>query len=498
MAEIYKQTVSAERVPSGIAGFDQLLQGGFFKGETYLLMGQPGAGKTIFGNQICFNHVANGGRAIYMTLLAETHSRMLTHMQSFEFYSAEPLANQLSYISGSSILEQKGLDALLTLIRKEVRKQHATLLVIDGTITIEQNATSLRERKDFLHALNIIAELVGCVALLLMQCDRDRYDQPEHTMVDGLIQLSASLNDIRAMREIQIHKFRGGRFLEGRHLYTIKDQGFIIYPRTEEALKPLALPSKSPLMPETSETKMGFGLGSLDEMIHGGVPIGSSTMVLGSPGTGKTLLGLHFLYQGVSEGQQGLYFGFSETPKQLRQRMNHLLLSPLQNSKTSPPENTIPRGNRSTTHTKNSRDSAEKQNTTASPERLNIFFPTIFTALRSMDVTTIWAVEQADLFTSDIVMPELISKMASQVENIVFLRHVELYSQLYHLISIMKMRQSGYDPSIREFRITDHGLDVASTFKSTESILTGIARPRESPPASSFGIGETSIQGEQQ
>src|ERR1700710_546714 len=134
MSEISKQSVSIERVPSGIAGFDQLLQGGFFKGETYLLMGPPGAGKTIFGNQICFNHVANGGRAIYMTLLAETHSRMLTHMQSFEFYTAEPLANQLSYISGSSTLEQKGLDALLTLIRKEVRKQHATLLVIDGTI----------------------------------------------------------------------------------------------------------------------------------------------------------------------------------------------------------------------------------------------------------------------------------------------------------------------------------------------------------------------------
>lgn len=544
MTEISKQTVSIERVPSGIAGFDQLLQGGFFKGETYLLMGPPGAGKTIFGNQTCFNHVANGGRAIYMTLLAETHSRMLTHMQSFEFYTAEPLANQLSYISGSATLEQKGLDALLTLIRKEVRKQHATLLVIDGTTTIEQTATSLRERKDFLHALSMIAESVGCVILLLMQFDRNRYDQPEHTMVDGLFQLSAYLDDMRSMREIQVHKFRGGGFLEGRHLYAIRDKGFIVHPRTEEVLKPLELPSTSPLMSKASEANMEFGLERLDEMMHGGVPIGSTTMVLGSPGTGKTLLGLHFLNQGVSEGQQGLYFGFSETPEQLRQRMSHFLHPPLQNHKTSPPQD-----NSATTNTKRSGASSQKQNmegmhtndlleilwqppmedtidvlaerlietvrqrkvrrlfidglagfqnTTASTERLRGFLAAIFTTLRTMDVTTIWAVELADLFTSDVVMPVLVSKMAIQVENIVFLRHVELYSQLYRLISIMKMRQSGYDPSIREFRITDRGLDVASTFKSAESILTGIAHPRESPPASSFGISETSIQEEQQ
>ena len=273
-------------------------------------------------------------------------------------------------------------------------------------------------------------------------------------------------------------------------------------------------------------------------------------MVLGSPGTGKTLLGLHFLYQGVSEGQQGLYFGFSETPEQLRQRMNHFLRSPLQSPKTSPPQESFTlRGKSAITNTKRSWDHtgehntedmhtndlletlwqpptedtidvlAERlietvrqrkvrrlfidglagfQNTTASPERLNGFLAAIFTTLRTMDVTTIWAVELADLFTSDIVMPELVSKVAVQVENIVFLRHVELYSQLYRLISIMKMRQSGYDPSIREFRITDHGLDVASTFKSAESILTGIARPREFPPTSSFGISETSIQEEQQ
>jgi circadian clock protein KaiC len=537
MSEISQQTVSTERVPSGIAGFDQLLQGGFFKGETYLVMGPPGAGKTILGNQICFNHVANGDRnAIYMTLLAETHSRMLTHMESFEFYTPEPLANQLSYISGYSTLDQQGLDALVTLIRKEVRRQHATLLVIDGTVTIEQNAATLRERKDFLHALSVVTETVGCTTLLLMQSDRDVYDQPEHTMVDGLFQLTARLNDMRSTRELQVHKFRGSNFLEGRHLYTITHKGFVVHPRTEEVLKEQKLPLPSTLTAVASTDKLGFGLARLDEMMKGGVSMGNSTMVMGAPGTGKTLLGLHFLYQGVREGQQGLYFGFSETPAQLRRRMTHLLHFPQAQAQHDghAPVNSMQQGSNDHSMKQSveellSSDLLEMlwqpptedlidvlaerliatiqqrgvkrlfidglagfQNTTASPERLAGFLSAIFSSLRSLDVTTIWAVELADLFSADIIMPDLVSKMAAQVENIMFLRHVELYSQLYRLISIMKMRQSGYDPSIREFRITDQGLDVDSTFKSAESILTGIARPREAPRVSEFEISGSS------
>ncbi|GER91733.1 recombinase [Dictyobacter vulcani] len=212
MTENYHELARIERVPSGIAGFDQIIHGGLLKGETYLIMGAPGAGKTIFGNQLCFNHVAAGGRAIYMTVLAETHSRMLSHMQSFDFFSSEPIADKLTYLSGYSTLEQQGLDALLTLIRKEVRRHRASLLVIDGMITIEQNANSLSERKEFLHSLSVITEAVGCTTVLLMQYEKMAYDQPEHTMVDGLFNLSSHLSDSRWIRELQVHKFRAVAF----------------------------------------------------------------------------------------------------------------------------------------------------------------------------------------------------------------------------------------------------------------------------------------------
>ena len=113
---------SLERIPSGIAGLDRILYGGFFKGDSYLIVGPPGVGKTILGNQLCFHHVANGGRALYVTLLAETSSRMLAHLRSLTFFTPRLIGNALSYLSGYSVLEQEGLRALMTLLRNEVRR----------------------------------------------------------------------------------------------------------------------------------------------------------------------------------------------------------------------------------------------------------------------------------------------------------------------------------------------------------------------------------------
>ena len=125
MADTADMLPAIERMPSGIAGLDSILHGGFFKGGTYLILGPPGAGKTMLGNQICFNHVASGGRALYVTLLAETHSRMLAHIQSLTFFTPQPIGDTLYYISGYSALEQEGLDALLALIRQEARRSRA-------------------------------------------------------------------------------------------------------------------------------------------------------------------------------------------------------------------------------------------------------------------------------------------------------------------------------------------------------------------------------------
>jgi circadian clock protein KaiC len=481
-----------QRITSGIEGLDRILHGGFLQGGSYLIMGLPGTGKTILSNQFCFHHVANGGRVIYLTLLAETNSAMLANIQSFSFFTLTPIADTLSYLSGYAILEQEGLEGLTTFLLKEIRRHHATLLIIDGAITVKQAAKSVHEWAKFLHNIHVAAEINRCATFLLMPTHEHSPDQPEQAIVDGLITLSARSVDMRTLRELQVLKIRGSQFIEGRHFYAITETGFVVHTRTEAILTVAANDLPGPLTTSTQPTRMRVGISHLDEMLHGGLPSGSATLLLGTSGTGKTLLGTHFLVEGATQEQKGLYFGFNETPAQLLRTMTRFGLaanqyveagliellwqSPIQNSLDILAELLLEAIERQGTQRLFLDGLIGFQSAIASTERFDLFLTALFTNLRMRNVTVICAVELPDLFSPTVTLPVAISGATAQVENILLLRYVELRSQLYRLISIMKMRDTGYDPAIREFRIHDEGIEVASTFDSAQAILTGIAR----------------------
>jgi circadian clock protein KaiC len=489
-----------QHITSGIGGLDRILHGGFLKGDIYLIMGPPGAGKTILSNQFCFHHVANGGRALYLTLLAETNSALLTNIQSFSFFTLAPVADTLSYLSGYAILEQEGLEGLTTFLLKEIRRHRTSLLIIDGAITAKQSAKSVHEWAKFLHSIYVTAEINRCTTFLLMPAHGTSLDQPEQTMVDGLIALTTRAVDMRVMRELQVLKIRGSQFVEGRHFYAITEDGFVVHPRTEAMLTitPANLPT--PLTTLERPALMPVGIAHLDEMLHGGLPTGSATLLLGTSGTGKTLLGSHFLVEGAKQGQKGLYFGFNETPAQLLRTMTRFGLdanryietgqlellwqSPIQNSLDVLAELLLETIERQGTQRLFLDGMAGFQYAIASSERFDLFLAALFTNLRIRNVTVVCSVELPDLFSPTITLPAPISGTTTLVENILLLRYVELRSQLYRLISIMKMRDTGYDPAIREFRIQDQGIEVASTFASAQAILTGIARSTDPTPGS--------------
>lgn len=515
MTDTSNQLPVPQRIPSGITGLDRILQGGFLKGGSYLIMGPPGAGKTILGNQLCFNHVAVGGRAIYLTLLAETNSRMFAHIQTFSYFTLTPIADTLSYLSGYSVLEREGLEGLMALLRSEMRSRRATLLIIDGAVTAAQAASTVHEWKKFLYDLNVGAEILGCATFLLMQFEEGPTFQPEQTMVDGLIELKVRSVDMRSIRELQVRKFRGSAFLEGEHNFAITQEGLVVHPRTEAVLAVSQTELPEPLATMEQPTRMGAGITHLDEMLRGGLPSSSMTLLLGSSGTGKTLLGCHFITQGIAQGQKALYFGFNETPAQLMRKMARFNLDasrfvaagqlevlwqpPVQDFLDVLAERLLNAIQRRGVKCLFIDGIGGFQRTAASVERLDLFLTALFTALRTLDVTTVCSVELPDLFGPTVTLPQTISGMTAMIENILLLRYVELHSQLYRLISIMKMRESGYDPAIREFRITDHGIEVASTFASAEAILTGIARYSTVTPGvpPAFGTSGAASQGQQ-
>ena len=165
-----------ERVDTGVPGFDTILNGGFFRGGVYIVEGTPGSGKTILANQICFHRASHGESTIYITLLAESHTRMIAHLRGMEFFRADLISSSIYYISAFKVLEEGGLDALIKSIQQAVHQRAASFVVLDGLVSAEEFAPSPRDFKKFIHELQTITSMTDCTMLMLSSSERTSRD----------------------------------------------------------------------------------------------------------------------------------------------------------------------------------------------------------------------------------------------------------------------------------------------------------------------------------
>lgn len=471
-----------ERIATGVPGLDEVLKGGFYEGAVYIVRGTPGAGKTILANQICFHHARQGKRALFVTLLAENHARMLQHLEQMSFYDAHMIPKYVYYISAFRVLEENGLKGMMDMLRREMRAHDATILVLDGLIAVEETSTSDREFRKFIHELQAHAATAGCCTLLLTNGRRGEY-HPEHTMVDGLITLEDVAYGKRRQRELEVRKFRGSSSLRGRHPFQITDDGLLVHPRPESRfLRNTGIANAG---------RISTGVEQLDAMTNGGLIADSSTLVLGPSGAGKTTLGTAFLSKS-SKAEPGLHFGFYESPERLI--VNARLLGLDLQSLVSAGHLEIlwrPTIERILDSLGNELIEAVRRRkvrrlfidgwggfmaTAETPERLAPFFAAIANELRSLGVTTICAVETENLIGPELRLP--IVGASAITENMIVLRFSEYQSKLRRLISILKIRGGGFDPSLREFEIGPQGLRLVDTFKTAEGVLTGSGTER--------------------
>ena len=478
---------SPGRLPTGIAGLDVVLRGGLVRGGTYLVMGGPGTGKTTLAAQLCFRHVADGGRALFVTLLTESHARLLANLRAFAFFDPAPVGDALYVISGAGELEQGGVDGLSDLLRRTVHERRATLLVLDGLGTVADVAGSPLALKRFLIGLDAAATMLGCTTLLLGPAGDGGAGagaaRPEQAMVDGLLELARVRVGPRTVREVEVHKLRGSPFLEGRHGLAIDDRGLVVHPRTEALLRTpaAAAPPDGPPLP--------LDVAGLDAMLRGGLRAGTATLVLGPTGAGKTLLGLHFLAAGVRRGEPGLHFGFYEMPPRLLRtadafglalgaaaadgRLELLWQPPIEQDLDALAERLLGAVRRRAVRRLVIDGLGGFETAVVYPERRSAFFSALTNELRALGVTTLVCAELARLVGRDLDVS--LQGVSALAENVLLLRAVELRSRLTRLLSIVKLREGDYDPAIRELRITATGIEVADPFEGAEAVLTGLA-----------------------
>ncbi|WP_262032193.1 ATPase domain-containing protein [Microvirga sp. Mcv34] len=473
------------RLVTGVDGLDVVLRGGLVAGSSYIIQGPPGAGKTILSNQIAFHHASSGQHVLYVTLLAESHERLFENLSTLAFFDAGRLGNGIDYISAFTTLRDEGLTAVVKLLRREIARKKSTLLILDGLLNAREKAESNLDVKTFIAELQGHAAFAGCTVLFLTSAQVEE-TSPEHTMVDGVIQLKEEVVGVRSARRLQVRKSRGVKAVHGYHQFEILDRGVVIYPRLEAVL---GQPSRQDC-PTTTRT--GSGIADLDAMIGGGLQLGSSTLVLGPSGTGKTTLGLHFLAHSTPE-ELGLHFGFYETPERLKLKaraigldLDPLLASGALEILWQPSTENLLDGLAYKLLDAVDRRGVKRlfidgfgafDRAAIYPLRLVEFFSALTNELRALSVTTIGTWELADLFSRQIQAPT--PEVSSVIDNLIALRFVDQHAQLRRLISIMKVRDSAFDPSFREFAISDQGVTLPQSFAGSEQVLTGTARPND-------------------
>jgi len=480
-----------ERVPTGVPGLDSILHGGLIRGGIYIVAGTPGAGKTILANQMCAHHVQQGGRAVYLTLLTETHGRMLANLRTLSFFDVAQVGERLHYVSAHRDLEQHGLAGLLQQLRGVVREHRASLLVVDGVVTAEHFAESPFAFKRFIQDLQTWVSIQGCTVLLLKSAPNLETEvRPEHTMVDGILRLQVQSLRQRRVRELLVTKLRGSGYLEGNHSYSVTSDGIRLFPRVEALLGELPA-----LSPREQRDDLHTGIPGLDAVLGGALQRGSTTLVLGSSGSGKTVLGLQFLDAGAARGEQGLYFGFFENPAALLYKAERLGMQlaehvaggrvelrwqlPVERILDALAQELLEAVARAGVKRLVIDGLVGFFTASPYPERLSGLFSALTEQLHRMGVTTLLTEETRELFVQEIEAP--IPGISGICENIVFLREVEVEARLHRLLTVLKTRDRAHDNALFEFEITERGLVVGEPFARERNVLTGVATPSRAP-----------------
>jgi circadian clock protein KaiC len=451
------------RLRSGVPGLDDILGGGFIEGAAYIVQGRPGAGKTILSNQVAFAQAAAGRRVLYVTLLAETHDRLFQSLSTLSFFDQTVLGDAISYVSVFQSLRDEGLDAVVKLVREETQRQRATLLVFDGLLNARDRADTDLDIKTFIAGIQSQAAFVGCTVLFLASAGSSNDSRPEHTMVDGVLDLSEEVSGVRSYRQLHVRKSRGSASLGGHHQFEITAQGVTVYPRLEIQY---ARPS---VEGEPLRKRVSTGIAGLDEAIGGGLPVGSVTVVAGPPGSGKTSFGLNFLDQG-SKKERALHFGFYENEARLRLKAEaldldfskkrlgrdiHIMWHPLTENVLDKLAHQLLAAVRARKIKRLLIDGVGGfERAAIHKSRLVEFFAALTNELRAMNVTTIITWESPD---PAVKFGDPVPEISALLDNLITIREVHRQDHVHRILSILKIRDSAFENCCYEFLLTKIG-----------------------------------------
>lgn len=299
------------RVTTGVRNLDALFDGGLPRRSVTVVCGPPGSGKTILAQQMCFHAASSGGRAVYFNTLSEPLAKTLRYLKPFAFFDAGQLPRRVEFVDLGIVLQGDGLHDSAALIVDRVKKRQPRLVVIDSFKAFDNLTRSKEEQRKFGYELAVNLMALDVTALLLGEYGpADYMVNPLFSVIDGLLVLSQRESSGEQQRFIQIVKMRGADQSRDEHPFAITSHGIDVYaPRVAIVREPQAPGKRAP--------RCKTGIDRFDDLLGDGIPRGSSVLVAGAAGTGKTVLSLEFVYRGALADEKGLLFSFEETTERL-------------------------------------------------------------------------------------------------------------------------------------------------------------------------------------
>lgn len=478
------------QLPTGVPGLDRLLNGGLREGALHVVLGGPGAGKSILAHQIGAHVVRAGGKVLYLTTLVETHQTLISQARTFAFFDPAFIPDSFYYASLYPAVLRGGLTAAREEIGRLVAQHAPTLVIVDGVHALKAVVEGRMEYQQFMHEMGAQAGVMGTTTLLLAHPPQDGIaNDPTFTIADVILEMESEDVRLRQVRFFGVTKMRGVAHIGGWHNFRITPQGIHIHPRVESLTAHMEAHVANTAPPPPPGEPLCTGIDGMEEMLGGGLAPRTTTLVVGTPGSGKTISGLAFLHEGARAGEPGLFIGYHETPEVLLHKGEEVGLrlrraveeGMLQISWRAPTELLadveIERLLSLIEEHQIKRvvvDGLEDlRNAVIPPERELFVVTALANLLRERGVTTMLMHDLQRVAGGSFEMP--MPELSAVMDNALHLRYVEQKGVMKRMIVVLKMRARTHDHSLREFIITDRGISVGKAFSKAQAALLGLA-----------------------
>jgi circadian clock protein KaiC len=471
-------------VPTGVPGLDDVLSGGYADSSLHLIEGAPGAGKTTLALQFLLDGQTKGERGLYITL-SETRAELMRNAQAhgwsldgLDIFELVPPELTLNPKQDQTVLYASDLELgeTVDMVLKEIERVQPKRVVFDSVAEIRllsQNA--LRYRRQIL-ALKHYLSKQACTALFLDDLTQDAGETSLHSLAHAVIRLHQTpLQFGGDRRRLRIFKMRGRAFKGGFHDFVIRRGGIVVFPR---------LIAAEHHRDYSDATPVASGLPELDDLLGGGLDRGTSTLVMGPSGSGKSSIALQFASTALARGEKVLMVAFDETRRVLMKRAGglgfaltdaleagRLLLEHVDPAELSPGElsGMVRRAVEAGVQMVILDSLTGYQNAMPEETYLTLQMHELLTYLGQQGVVTILVLAQHGL-----VGPMQTTVDLTYIsDTVLLLRFFEAEGRIRRAMSVMKKRTGGYESAIREFALGDGGLRVGPTLTQFQGVLSG-------------------------